>query len=64
MSNCRKEITRISTPTVVASSEFSGITEIRPGNYVFMDRSQLSKNYKDVSFANIALFVVATGIYQ
>lgn len=31
-----------STPTVLASESFSGISEIRPGNYIFFDRIQES----------------------
>ena len=31
-----------STPTVWAAQSFDGITEIRPGNYVFMDLTQVS----------------------
>jgi D-serine deaminase-like pyridoxal phosphate-dependent protein len=30
-----------STPTILASQSFEGITEIRPGNYVFLDRTQI-----------------------
>ena len=30
-----------STPTVLASDTYDGITEIRPGNYVFMDRTPI-----------------------
>lgn len=30
-----------STPTILASQCFEGITEIRPGNYVFLDRTQI-----------------------
>ena len=30
-----------STPTVAACNDFTGITEIRPGNYVFFDLTQL-----------------------
>ena len=33
------EVSVGSTPTVLASDDFAGITEIRPGNYVFMDRT-------------------------
>ena len=33
------EVSVGSTPTVLASDDFEGITEIRPGNYVFMDRT-------------------------
>lgn len=35
------EVSVGSTPTVLASETFDGITEIRPGNYVFMDRTPL-----------------------
>jgi len=31
-----------STPTILASKGFEGITEIRPGNYVFLDQTQIS----------------------
>ena len=32
------EISVGSTPTVLATERFDGITEIRPGNYVFLDQ--------------------------
>jgi D-serine deaminase-like pyridoxal phosphate-dependent protein len=35
------EVSVGSTPTVLACRNFEGITEIRPGNYVFMDRTPL-----------------------
>lgn len=31
-----------STPTVLLNAGFDGISEIRPGNYIFMDRTQVS----------------------
>ncbi len=31
-----------STPTVICSNDFEGITEVRPGNYVFYDRIQVA----------------------
>jgi len=52
------EVSVGSTPTVLASKDFSGITEIRPGNYVFMDRTQFSKGLID--YDQISLFVLAT----
>ena len=36
-----REVSIGSTPTVLAANDFSNITEIRPGNYVFMDRTPL-----------------------
>lgn len=47
-----------STPTVFAAERFDGLTEIRPGNYVFMDLTQVA-----VGIANrddLALSVLAT----
>ena len=35
------EISVGSTPTVLATKRFEGLTEIRPGNYVFMDQTPL-----------------------
>ena len=52
------EISVGSTPTVVASASFEGISEIRPGNYVFMDRIQLALGI--CAPDEIALTVVAT----
>ena len=49
-----------STPTVLAAERFDGITEIRPGNYVFMDRTPLRLGL--VRRAQIALTVLATVI--
>ena len=52
------EISVGSTPTVLAARDFGGITEIRPGNYVFMDRAPVGLGL--VPLAEVALFVVAT----
>ena len=46
------------TPTVLASESYEGITEIRPGNYVFMDRTPLRFNLIEPD--QIALTVLAT----
>jgi len=47
-----------STPTEMARVDYGEITEIRPGNYVFMDRTQLNKGI--ANYNQISLFVVAT----
>ena len=47
-----------STPTVLASEEFSGLTEIRPGNYVFMDHTPLRLGLIDPR--QVALSLLAT----
>lgn len=52
------EVSVGSTPTVLACADFEGITEIRPGNYVFMDRTPLRFGLIEVH--EISLFVVAT----
>jgi D-serine deaminase-like pyridoxal phosphate-dependent protein len=52
------EVSVGSTPTVVAADSFEGITEIRPGNYVFMDRTQLGLGI--ASTEQISLTVLAT----
>ena len=49
-----------STPTVWHNDGFDGISEIRPGNYVFMDLTQTSLEV--VPQADIALSVLATVI--
>jgi len=54
------EISVRSTPTVLAAERFDGITEIRPGNYVFMDRSPLRLGL--VTWKQVALTVLATVI--
>jgi D-serine deaminase-like pyridoxal phosphate-dependent protein len=36
-----REISVGSTPTVLAAERFDGLTEIRPGNYVFMDATMM-----------------------
>jgi len=54
------EISVGSTPTVLAAERFDGITEIRPGNYVFMDRTPLRLGL--ATQAQIALTVLATVI--
>ena len=52
------EVSVGSTPTVLASEAYDGITEIRPGNYVFMDRTPLRLGL--ASMEEIALTVLAT----
>jgi D-serine deaminase-like pyridoxal phosphate-dependent protein len=52
------EVSVGSTPTVLASESYDGITEIRPGNYVFMDRTPLRLGVARVD--EIALTVLAT----
>ncbi len=47
-----------STPTVLAARRFDGITEIRPGNYVFLDRTPMRMGLATVD--SVALTVVAT----
>lgn len=54
------EISVGSTPTVLAAERFDGITEIRPGNYVFMDRTPLRLGLIDRG--QIALSVLTTVI--
>lgn len=47
-----------STPTVLLADDFDGIDEIRPGNYVFNDLTQVSLGA--VARSDVALSVVAT----
>ncbi len=53
-----KEVSVGSTPTVLASEMFDGITEIRPGNYVFLDATAVRLGL--ATFEQVALTVVAT----
>jgi len=56
-----QEVSVGSTPTVLATEEYyEGITEIRPGNYVFMDLTQLRLgliSLEDISFSVLATVV-------
>jgi len=52
------EVSVGSTPTVLASDAYEGITEIRPGNYVFVDLSQVRLGV--ATFEDVALHVLAT----
>ncbi len=52
------EVSVGSTPGTLASDSYDGITEIRPGNYVFMDRMPL--RLKLIEPNQIALSVLAT----
>ena len=52
------EVSVGSTPGTLASDSYDGITEIRPGNYVFMDRMPL--RLKLIVQNQIALSVLAT----
>lgn len=54
------EVSVGATPTVLASDSYEGITEIRPGNYVFMDRTPLLLGL--ISLEQVALTVLATVI--
>mgnify|MGYP000138555405 FL=1 len=54
------EISVGATPTVLAADRFDGITEIRPGNYVFMDQTPWRLGL--VSRSQIALTVLTTVI--
>jgi len=46
------------TPTTLSGARFDGITELRPGNYVFLDRTQIAIGV--ASPGEIALSVLAT----
>lgn len=52
------EISVGATPTVLAADRFDGITEIRPGNYVFLDRTPVRMGL--VEPEAVALTVIAT----
>ncbi|MEW5772671.1 MAG: alanine racemase [Thermodesulfobacteriota bacterium] len=52
------EISVGSTPTVLAGDAWDGITEIRPGNYAFMDRTPLRLGL--AGLADMSLWVLAT----
>lgn len=52
------EVSVGSTPTVLASDDYQGITEIRPGNYVFMDRTPVRLGLANED--EVALTVLAT----
>ena len=52
------EISVGSTPTVLATREFEGLSEIRPGNYVFMDQTPLRLGL--ITPRQIALSVLTT----
>lgn len=54
------EISVGATPTVLAATRFDGITEIRPGNYVFMDQTPLRLGL--ITPAQVALTVLTTVI--
>lgn len=49
-----------STPTAMHSGKVDGVTEIRPGNYIFHDAIQVSLGVKD--YSSCALSVLATVI--
>lgn len=52
------EISVGSTPTVLAGDAWEGITEIRPGNYVFLDRTPLRLGLAGAG--DVSLWVLAT----
>ena len=52
------EISVGSTPTVLAATSFDGVTEIRPGNYVFLDLTACRLGVAQLS--QVALAVVTT----
>ncbi|MFQ5718421.1 MAG: alanine racemase [Acidobacteriota bacterium] len=49
-----------STPTLTAADDLSGVTEVRPGNYVFFDLTQVA--LQSCELADIAVSVLATVI--
>lgn len=53
-----EEISVGSTPTAALAPTQRGITEMRPGNYVFLDRTQVALG--SATIRDCALFVVAT----
>ncbi len=53
-----EEISVGSTPTASFAPSQRGITEMRPGNYVFLDRTQVGLGA--ATFGNCALFIVAS----
>lgn len=53
-----EEVSVGSTPTARFASSQRGITEMRPGNYVFLDRTQVG--LESGCYSNCALFIVAT----
>jgi D-serine deaminase-like pyridoxal phosphate-dependent protein len=53
-----KEVSVGATPTFLASGSYDGITEVRPGNYVFMDATPVRLGL--VNPERIALSVLAT----
>ncbi len=56
---CRvPEVSVGSTPTVLAARRFDGLTEIRPGNYVFMDQTPLRLGL--IPPSHLALSVLST----
>ena len=55
-----REVSVGATPAVLASERFDGITEIRPGNYVFLDLLPVRVGVARV--ADVALTVLATVI--
>jgi D-serine deaminase-like pyridoxal phosphate-dependent protein len=52
------EVSVGATPTVLACDEWGGVTEMRPGNYVFLDRTPLRLGLAQV--ADVSLWVLAT----
>ena len=52
------EISVGSTPTLLAHDGFEGLTEVQPGNYVFLDLTQVALGL--TSLSQIALSVIAT----
>ena len=54
------EVSVGSTPTVLAAGSFDGVTEIRPGNYVFLDLLPIGVGV--AAEADVALTVLATVI--
>ncbi len=54
-----------STPTCTVSQEFmDGITEIRPGNYVFHDYTQVALGVCEVNQVSFSVLSSVTGVYD
>jgi len=57
------EVSVGSTPTVIAAEDLSGVTEVRPGNYLFFDAFQAGIGSCRVDDAAFSVLATVLGVY-
>ena len=59
-----EEVSVGSTPTVLAAESFAGVTEIRPGNYVFLDSTACRLGIANISDVSLGIVTTVVSINE